>query len=110
MNKYRSLERLLQVLRPAIDAGQVAIDNRWSDDEEAIGLYKPGVPELAASVTTHGQPPGWYDIELEFPFLEDDRMTNALTAAEDIQLDEVLGLLAAHFDLTDQHLADPSGP
>lgn len=104
MNKYRSLQHLLEYLRPAIAEGHIAIAERWSDDEEAIGFYKPGAPELAASVTTHGQPPGWYDVELDFPDLEDNHLANAPTTAEDCKLTDVLGLLAVHFDLTDLHL------
>ena len=109
MNKYRSIEILLHHLARAITAGQVAIADRWLDDEEAVGFYKPGEPELAASVTTHGQPPGWYDVELDFPELEDNRLASAPTAAEDIQLTDVLGLLAVHFDLTDLPLPDRAG-
>jgi hypothetical protein len=106
MNKYRSIELLLQHLARAIAEGEVAIADRWLEDEEAVRFYKPGAAELAASVTTHGQPPGWYDVELEFPDLEDNRFINAPTTAEDVQLNDVLGLLAVHFDLTDLPLQD----
>ncbi len=74
MNKYRSIDLLLQYLELAIADKQVAVNDRWLDDEQAIGFYKPGAPELAAYVSTHGQPPGWYDVELEFPELEDNRI------------------------------------
>lgn len=109
MNKYRSIEILLQHLVPAVAEGQLAIADRWQDDEQAVGFYKPGAPELAASVTTHGQPPGWYDVELEFPELEDNRLANAPTNAEDVQLNDVLGLLAVHFDLNNLRVPDRSG-
>lgn len=99
MNKYRSIELLLHHLQRAIAENRIAVAARWQDDEEAVGFYKPGAPELAASVTTHGQPPGWYDVELEFPELDDNRLANAPTTAEDVRLADVLGLLAVHFDL-----------
>jgi hypothetical protein len=101
MNKYRSIELLLQRLERAIAERQVAVADSWLDDEEAVGFYKPGAPELAAYVSTHGQPPGWYDVELEFPELEDNRLANAPTTCEDASLNDVLGLLTVHFDLTD---------
>lgn len=104
MNKYRSIELVLHHLQRAIADRRIAVASRWQDDEEAIGFYKPGAPELAASVTTHGQPPGWYDVELEFPDLEDNRLANAPTTAEDVRLADVLGLLAVHFDLSDLSL------
>lgn len=110
MNKYRSLDLLLQRLQPALKAGRIIVSSRWNDDEEAIGFYKAGDPELAANVTTHGQPPGWYDLELEFPDLDDNHVQGAPTTAEDIQIDEVVSLLAMHFDLTGTYLEGPSTP
>jgi hypothetical protein len=104
MNKYRSIELLLQHLAGPIARGQIAVADRWLDDEEAVGFYKPGAPELSAYVATHGQPPGWYDVELEFPDLEDNRIANAPTACDDVKLNDVLGLLAVHFDLNDLSL------
>lgn len=101
MNKYRSIDLLLQHLRRAIAEGQIAVSDNWQDDEEAVGFYKPGAPELSAYVATHGQPPGWYDVELEFPELDDNRLANAPTTCDDVKLNDVLGLLTVHFDLTD---------
>jgi hypothetical protein len=109
MNKFRSLDLLLQHLQRAIDARQIAVADRWLDDEQSVGFYKPGAPELAAYVATHGQPPGWYDVELEFPELEDNQIANAPTTCDDVKLNDVLGLLAVHFDLTDVSLQDHSG-
>lgn len=106
MNKYRSIDLLLQHLERAIAHGQIAVAERWRDDEEAVGFYKPGAPELAAHVSTHRQPPGWYDVQLEFPDLEDNRIANAPTSCEDVTLNDVLGLLAMHFDLSDLSLHD----
>lgn len=100
MNKYRSIDTLLQQLSRALAAGELAVSERWRDDEEAVGFYKPGAPELAANVTTHGQPPGWYDVELEFPELDDNLLSAAPTTAEDVKLEEVLSLLTMHFDLS----------
>ena len=108
MNKYRSIAELLNRLERAIAHGQIAVADRWRDDEEAVGFYKPGAPELAAYVATRGQPPGWYDVELEYPDLEDNRIANAPTTCDDVTLNDVLGLLAVHFDLTDLSLHDRS--
>jgi hypothetical protein len=109
MNKYRSIELLLHHLQRAIAEGQVAVSDNWHDDEEAVGFYKPGAPELAAYVSTHGQPPGWYDVELEFPELDDNRLASAPTSCDDVKLNDVLGLLTVHFDLTDVSQQDQSG-
>lgn len=109
MNKYRSIDLLLKCLERAIAEQRVAVADGWLDDEQAIGFYKPGAPELSAYVSTHGQPPGWYDVELEFPDLEDNRIGNAPTTCDDVKLNDVLGLLAVHFDLTDVRLLDQSG-
>jgi len=109
MNKYRSIDLLLQCLERAVAEGQIAVADRWLDDEEAVGFYKPGAPELAAYVSTHGQPPGWYDVELEFPELDDNRIGDAPTSCDDVTLNDVLGLLAVHFDLSDLSLQGQSG-
>ena len=99
MNKYRSIDRLVRRLKRAIAEQQIAVADGWQDDEEAIGFYKPGLPELTAYVATHGQPPGWYDMQLEFPDLG-DLGGEVPTTAEDLKLKEVLELLTVHFDLT----------
>jgi hypothetical protein len=109
MNKYRSLDLLLQRLARSIAAGHLAVADNWQDDEEAVGFYKPGEPELSAYVATHGQPPGWYDVELTFPELEDNRLASAPTTCEDASLNDVLGLLAVHFDLTNLSLQGQAG-
>ena len=99
MNKYRSLDLLLQHLAGAIASGQIAVSDRWQDDEQALGLYKPAEPALSAYVSTHGQPPGYYDVDLEYPGLEAGTVDDAITQSPDIKLDQVLSLLAMHFDL-----------
>lgn len=107
MNKFRSIDLLLQHLAHALTEGRIAVvADHWQDDEQAIGFYKPGTPDLAARVTTHGQPPGWYDIGLEHPRLADNGITNVPTTTEDVTLNDVLGMLATHFDLGDLGLKD----
>lgn len=101
MNKYRSIDLLMQRLAGAIAARQLAVAQRWLEDEQAIGFYKPDAPELSAYVSTHGQPPGYYDVELEYPPLDDNDVGNVPTKADDVQLDELVGLLAMHFELDD---------
>lgn len=101
MIKYRSITRLLKRLECALAAGRLAVSDRWVDDEKAVGFHKPGAPELAAYVSTHGHPPGRYDLELEFPELEDSPVGAGTAAGSGMDLDGVLGLLEAHFDLTE---------
>jgi hypothetical protein len=38
MNKYRSIDLLLQCLERAVAEGQIAVADRWLDDEEAVGF------------------------------------------------------------------------
>ncbi len=99
MNKYRSIDLLLQRLAGAIAAGQVAVAQRWREDEQAVGFYKPGEPGLSAYVSTHGQPPGYYDVDLEYPDLVDNDVGNVPTNCGDIRLERVLDLLTMHFGL-----------
>lgn len=99
LNKYRSLDTLLQRLAASLRHGHLAIADRWRDDERALGLYKPGEPQLAAYVFTHGQPPGYYGVHLEYPDLIDNDVGNVPVVCEDIRLDRLLDLLALHFGL-----------
>jgi hypothetical protein len=99
MNKYRSIELLLQHLADAIATGQVAVAPRWRDDEQAVGFYKPGEPQLSAYVSTHGQPPGYYGVDLTYPELDDNDVGNVPTSCEDVRLIRVLDLLIMHFGI-----------
>jgi hypothetical protein len=99
MNKYRSIDTLLERLHRAIADGQLCVSSRWQEDEQAVGFYKPGEPELSAYVSTHGQPPGWYDVDLEYPALDDNDVGNIPTKSESIKIEHLIDLLVMHFDL-----------
>lgn len=101
MNKYRSIDRLLQYLARSIARGDIAVTDRWLDDEQAIGFYKPAAPELSAYVSIHGQPPGQYDVDLEYPALDDNDVGNIPTRSENIGIEHLIDLLVMHFDLHD---------
>jgi hypothetical protein len=98
-SKYRTLATLLQQLARPIATGRLAVAQRWRDDERAVGFYKPGEPELAAYVFTHGQALGRYGVHLEYPALDANDASNAPTVAEDIGLEHLLDLLDMHFGL-----------
>ena len=99
LNKYRSLETLLQRLSAPLGDGSLAVSAGWRDDEQALGLHKPGEPQLAAYVYTHGQPAGYYGVNLEYPDLSDNDVGNVPVVCEDIGLERLLDLLAMHFGL-----------
>lgn len=97
--KYRSLSHLLDTLAPALQSGLVELDERWRDNEEALGVRLTGNPALHAFIFTYGQPPGRYGIELSFP--EEDALPSANEARvqEELSLARLLGLLRTHFSL-----------
>ena len=96
MNKYRSIETLLQRLAGLLTTGQLAVAEGWRDDEQVVGFIKPDEPRLTAFVFTHGQLSGRYGIHLEYP---DASMAGFMTTtAEDVSLERLYSLLETHFE------------
>jgi hypothetical protein len=98
MAKYRSITALLQRLAPVLAAAELEVSEQWRDDEQALGLRKPGVPGLAAYVAAHGQPTGCYALHLQYPDFGDVPFRTAVSAGDGIPLDRMLDVLAIHFD------------
>lgn len=97
--KYRSLSHLLDTLQPTLQAGLIKLDERWRDNEEALGLLLPDNPELHAFIFTYGQPAGRYGIELSFPKEGSLPSANEALVQEELSQARLLGLLRAHFSL-----------
>lgn len=99
MNKYRSLETLLQTLAEPLAGGQLAIAGAWRNDEQSLGLVKPGEPGLSAYVFIHGQSPARYGVHLDYPV--DGSLGAAVSSVEEISLKSLCELLVTHFDLSE---------
>ena len=97
--KYRSLSHLLDTLDHTLKAGLIEVDERWRDNEEALGLRLSGEPELHAFIFTYGQAAGRYGIELSFPREGALPSANEALVQEELSLARLLGLLRAHFSL-----------
>lgn len=97
--KYRSLSLLLVALAPLLEAGVIALDPRWRDNEQALGLILPGEPGLGAFVFTYGQPAGRYAIELTYPEEGDAISSGEPLIREELSQARLLGLLRTHFGL-----------
>jgi hypothetical protein len=97
--KYRSLSHLLDTLDHTLKAGLIELDERWRDNEEAVGLLLPGEPGLHAFIFTYGQPAGRYGIELSFPQEASSPSANEPLVQEELSLARLMGLLRAHFGL-----------
>lgn len=97
--KYRSLNQLLVTLEPMIEVGLIAIDERWRDNEEALGLLLPDGGGLGAFVFTYGQPSGKYAVELSFPDEGDAVASGEPLIREELSQARLLGLLRTHFGL-----------
>ncbi|AWI79918.1 hypothetical protein CEW87_11390 [Parazoarcus communis] len=96
--KYRALSHLLSTLEHALEDGLIELDERWRDNEEAVGLLLPGDAALAAFVFTYGQPPGRYGVELSFPDAGSPPPAEPLVR-EELSLARLLGVLRTHFGL-----------
>jgi hypothetical protein len=97
MNKYRSLEALLQNLSGALASGKLAISGSWRNDEQALGLFKADDPSLTAYVFTHGQAPDRYGVHLDYP--SSAAAGAASLSAEELTLKSLRDLLVTHFEL-----------
>lgn len=97
--KYRSLSLLLVTLEPMLDAGLIALDPRWRDNEQALGIMLPRDPGLGAFVFTYGQPAGRYAVELAYPEAGDAITSGEPLIREELSQARLLGLLRTHFGL-----------
>ncbi|NMG49328.1 hypothetical protein GO613_14620 [Azoarcus communis] len=99
LHKYRTLTHLLDTLGEAFNAGLLEVDERWRDNEEALGLFMPGDHSLSAFIYTYGQPVGRYAVELSFPDEGDALTSGEPLVREELSLARLLGVLRAHFGL-----------
>lgn len=97
--KYRSLSQLLVTLEPMLEVGLIAVDERWRDNEEALGLLLPGDEGLGAFIFTYGQPAGRYAVELSYPEEGDALSSGEPLIREELTQARLLGVLRAHFGL-----------
>ena len=97
--KYRALAALIEALTPACSDGALALDARWRDNEEALGLYAPECPELTAFVFTYAQPRDCYAVEFDYPDALAAAAAGMVRSHEALELDALLAMLATHFDL-----------
>lgn len=100
MIKYRSLVRLVEVLQPAISNGRLRLGDGWRDNEQALGLELAADPRLSAFVFTYGQPDGRYGVDLGYPDPTLAAAAGVPLLRERLRLEDLLGLLDSHFDLT----------
>lgn len=102
LNKYRSLDLLLDVLASWKNADCLEISDRCPDNEQAIGLCKPSEPGLSAFVYTYAQEAGRYGVHLEFPDQERAFQSGVPLAYESLSLGRLIQVLALHFDIPDR--------
>jgi hypothetical protein len=99
MNKYRSLSALLQALSSRFDDDALAVSPRWQNDEQAVGLYKPGEPGLNAYIYIHGQLQGRFGVQFEYPEVDEAAVAGVPLEAEDLPMDHLVELLVLHFGM-----------
>lgn len=97
LNKDNAIRRLLLALADRFDPAALALSERWANDPRAVGICQPGAESLLAYIFTYGQEDGRYGLHLEYPGASD--LGASTQMVEGIALEQVIGLLAAHFDL-----------
>ncbi len=96
LNKDNAIRRLLHVLLDHFGPDAFGLSRRWEKDESAVGIYQPGEESMLAYIFTYGQDAGRYGLHLEYP--ASNGLGNA-TMIENIELNHLIGLLEAHFDI-----------
>jgi len=81
--------------------GLKAFDIHAPDDghPQSIELLSKEDPRLKAYIYTFSQAPNDFGLVLDYPMLEDNDLSSMETAYEEIKLDYLIDLLAAHFDI-----------
>ena len=99
INKDNAIKCALIVLEDRFGPGSFALSGRWERDAKAIGLFLPGDEHLLAYIYTHGQSSGKYGLHLEYPGPDGNPAANLTEMCENIDLEHLIGLLAAHFNI-----------
>jgi hypothetical protein len=97
LNKHPAIKRALLVLEDRFGPDAFALSGRWDQDAKAAGLFQPGEEALLAYIHIHGQAKGKYGLHLEYP--QENASANLAEMCEDIDLEHLIGLLAAHFNI-----------
>ena len=97
LNKDKAIKQLLLKAEERFGAGMPSLSDRWADDVKAVGLFKSGEDEILAYIHIHGESPGRYSLQLEYPGFPEAPEARS----ENLDLPHLLDLLAIHFDLAD---------
>jgi hypothetical protein len=97
LNKDNAIRRLLHVLQDRFGPDAFAISRRWEKDENAVGICQPDEESILAYIFTYGQETGRYGLHLEY--LGANELSASTQMVENIELNPLIELLEAHFDI-----------
>jgi hypothetical protein len=99
MDKDISIKHLLLMLVEYFGDDAFAIDSERQNHPQSICLFKPDCREIQAYLYTYGQSEEHYGVHLEFPAIANNQRFDNTEIYEDTSLDNLIAILAVHFDI-----------
>lgn len=99
LDKDISIKHLMLMLVEYFGHDAFAIEVERHGHPQSISLYKPDCREIQAYLYTYGQADEHYGVHLEFPAFANDQRFDNTEIHEDTSLDNLMEILAVHFDI-----------
>jgi hypothetical protein len=105
LSKHKTIKLLLFQLQEQLAQGNFSVEDTGCKEYYEVSLVKPDQPEVRAYVYIYGQLKDLYGIHLEYPFNSENEYSNSSPFYEDLTLQQVIKILASHFDVQGYEMA-----
>jgi hypothetical protein len=96
LKKATELKALLLLLQDRLTPETWVIASEEAGDSKSVRIHNQGEPALAAYISLHGQPSGYFTVHLEYPIVERVGRFNNTQVAENLNEMRALDLLVMH--------------
>ncbi|MES9854820.1 MAG: hypothetical protein ABW170_23675 [Candidatus Thiodiazotropha sp. L084R] len=87
---------LLQLRERLIQKSWVLVSEKEFGDRQSVRIHSVNEPSLAAYISLHGQTPGHFVVDLEYPVFEEANRFDNTQIAENLNEEKTLELLVMH--------------
>jgi hypothetical protein len=99
MEKDQVIIELIEALRTALGKDQFVIADHWEADTASIGIASPHNHQVLAYISTFGESPGKFSLELEAPLTDPctDSEYEVAGSHESIDFEALTEIVRIHF-------------
>jgi len=98
-NKDITIKHCLLMLNEVFQPGSVEFIVSKDDDDKAVRLKNPLIPDTQIYIFTYGQEEGLYGVHIEFPNLQETSYSDTMEIYENVTFESLVDILAVNLDI-----------